>query len=69
MFFHSIVPNLLTPERIASEIRKLETKRKKIHVVVGEFKKLAIAKRLLSQKAMKKVVVSEIYNEYKDTWN
>lgn len=63
------IPNLLTPEMIANEILKLETKRKKVHVVIGEFKKLALVKRLFSQNFMQKTLIKEIYNPYKETWS
>jgi len=51
------------------EIRKLDVKRKKSRVVIGEFKKLALAKKLVSQRLMSKIVKKELYDPYKNTWN
>lgn len=58
--------NLLSPENIANEIYKLSTKRKKISVVIGEFKKLAIMKKLVSELTMKSIVKKNIYDEHKN---
>lgn len=60
--------NLLTPEDIAAAIVKHEAERKKIHVVVGEFKKLAMAKRLTTQQKMRSIVKKEIYDNLKNMY-